>query len=58
MTTEEINEQVARIFDEVERINNDIAIQQQQREFDDWSLQQTMQASEQTCMDLLNMNMF
>lgn len=35
MTTEEINAQVARIFDEVERINNDIATQQQQRQFDD-----------------------
>lgn len=57
MATEEINAQVARIFDEVERINNDIATQQQQRQFDDWALQQTMQASEQACMDLLNMNL-
>lgn len=57
MTTEEINAQVARIFDKVERINNDIATQQQQRQFDDWALQQTMQASEQACMNLLNMNL-
>lgn len=55
MTTEEINASVERLFREVDEINNQIA-SQQQRQFDDWALQQSMQACSEACMDLLNMN--